>query len=86
MTIDTAVRGAVISIHTTAKVVTWSAGYTNAPVMDFNPHHREGGDSAANFLEAFDEISIHTTAKVVTSGTLSNDWEAKFQSTPPRRW
>ena len=34
--------------------------------MDFNPHHREGGDLTLQCLCFLIQISIHTTAKVVT--------------------
>ena len=34
--------------------------------MDFNPHHREGGDTLASNTWSALGISIHTTAKVVT--------------------
>ena len=37
--------GGIISIHTTAKVVTVNSGNGWSNTRDFNPHHREGGDT-----------------------------------------
>ena len=34
--------------------------------INFNPHHREGGDSVYQIERDAEWISIHTTAKVVT--------------------
>ena len=55
----------LISIHTTAKVVTKAEDEKSSDVH-FNPHHREGGDSIKQTQKEFQAISIHTTAKVVT--------------------
>ena len=46
----------VISIHTTAKVVTCHIRYIWIWKRNFNPHHREGGDS---LLETSNNIYCH---------------------------
>ena len=80
-----ALRG-MISIHTTAKVVTSEQGHIHGNNTYFNPHHREGGDAVFFSKTPARIISIHTTAKVVTKFTAAKDWVVQFQSTPPRRW
>ena len=44
--------------------------------VDFNPHHREGGDNAHHIKLHYQKISIHTTAKVVTNETDGADSNA----------
>ena len=55
-----------ISIHTTAKVVTYYSSLTTVSAPYFNPHHHEGGDNLITYIIWLIVISIHTTAKVVT--------------------
>ena len=43
----------VISIHTTAKVVTRVMPGERRIMIDFNPHHREGGDFGALPSDSF---------------------------------
>ena len=76
-----------ISIHTTAKVVTKLTLQERCKVIvNFNPHHREGGDFIRIYIIRTLRISIHTTAKVVTYREGEKICKKIFQSTPPRRW
>ena len=75
-----------ISIHTTAKVVTYNwvkiegvdgiSIHTTAKVVTFRPRS----------YQLLGHISIHTTAKVVTHLPFLTGGINLFQSTPPRRW
>ena len=47
----------IISIHTTRKVVTSAAATACTLIIDFNPHHPQGGDS--NFAQKPLLIPIH---------------------------
>ena len=58
-----------ISIHTTRKVVTEETFFIVSALLNFNPHHPQGGDRNRDTLMDVIGISIHTTRKVVTMST-----------------
>ena len=53
---------------------------------DFNPLHREGGDTLRINLSTYSKISIHSTARVETCCLFIPGAVYRFQSTPPRGW
>ena len=55
-------------------------------IENFNPRLREGGDAGGSPGKARShEISIHASAKEATTINTSDNTQAVFQSTPPRR-
>ena len=76
-----------ISIHSTARVETPDVSEEAGEVYDFNPLHREGGDSLVrhgvdavpNFNPLHREGGDHIGCDRVVEGYV-------FQSTPPRGW
>ena len=83
----TAINNPVLSIHTTAKVVTLYLLSRYRYRLSFNPHHREGGDSLEiHLLRLLCPFNPHHREGGDQINRFKEAIEEVFQSTPPRRW